>query len=366
MQKTQINLEGSWIGTVCGTSYGNVFAKFAHFSGGVQLELRMPSSGPNVSIFVGIIPNMVVGKAEEISVTLSEKINEIATGLQVVLIFQVMTEDVLQGGWEATNGAKGFIQLYRYKSISSDKNISCEKPIEIIAREYKFGNLRIYKKDVQDIVKIMEGLITPDGFVFVTFDDEGTKKTNLARVFLEKSDIPNKLSSLIVSAQRNVNGLTHSLVLNLMKEGASTLSVQSPDLLWSYSTPMVIKELLDKRCSKTIEFYRKYGLILNTLFFSALLIFMPNTKVDRAIWVGSFLLFASLHAYFHKRDAFSIINPRKERPSEFKEKHPSIFYVIKTIINAFFTLLVGSGANIILEHWKKILSFLHINLGGTT
>lgn len=356
MSEKKINVLGKWVGDIYGTHHCHVLAEFTLTDGNTFLEVRAQSTPAITAIFRGPVASPDFVEAKETEVTLSELINGSLSGLQVTINIQATNQDVLQGAWETTNGAKGVVQLSRWKFTPNNKQPEHQEPTEIIAREYKFGNLRIYKNDVYEIIKIMQLLVAPDGVIFVTEEHDGVKRTSLAQAYLNKERKPNDLTSLVIAAQKNMNGFTSSLVLNLIRNGVSTLSVQSPDVLWFYSTPMAVKELLDKKSDKIIELYRKYGLNFNALLFLALLIWLPDAAKDRAIFVVSFLAFVLLHACVHKRAALSLINPEKERPSGFKEKHPTISYILLTLASAF----LAAGAKIILEHWGNIFSALHI------
>ncbi len=347
----QCSILGKWVGDTFGTHRCRVFAEGLNRDDKVFLELRVAPSAAGVSMFFGQVGTADIQIGSQSQIILHEVFENQITTLQITLTLRAISEDVLEGDWQGTDGAKGIVQLTRYKSATHQP--AQPEPVEIIAKEYRFGNLRIYKNDIEEIIKIMEQLSAPDGNVFVTEEVDGVKKTTFAKTYLAKEKKAGELQSLTIAALRMINGFNNSLVLNLRKEGDNTLSVQSPDLLWFYSTPMAVKELLEKRSSKIIELYKKHGLNINFLVFLTLLVWMPSLEIaDRVIFAACFLIFALLHAFIHKKSSLSLINQKKEQPSTFKEKYPALSYVSLTIMSA----VIAGGAKLILEKWETILN----------
>lgn len=342
---------GKWVGETFGTHHCRVFAEGLNRDDKVFLELRLAPSAVGVSIFSGQVGTADIPIGSQSQIILHEVYENQITTFQITLTLQAISEDVLEGDWQVTDGAKGIVRLSRHKTATHQQ--TQPEPVEIIAKEYQFGNLRIYKNDIEEIIKIMEQLSTTDGHVFVTEEVDGVKKTTFAKTYLAKEKKVGELQSLTIAASLMTNGFNNSLVLNLEKEGNSTLSVQSPNLLWFYSTPMAVKELLEKRSSKIIELYKKHGLNINFLVFLTLLVWMPSLEIaDRVRFATYFLIFTSMHAFIHKKSSLSLINQKKEQPSTFKEKYPAFSYVSLTIMSAVITGII----KFVLEKWEMILN----------
>lgn len=355
-----INLTGKWVGNTLGTHPCNVFAEFFDKDGKHFLEIKAATQFGEVSTFYGEVANSNVQPDQSITVSITEVMSGQSTGVTGYVDLNPINDNLLEGGWEATTGAKGVIQLSKRQPFKRDDTLKKE-PTEIIAKEYKFGTLTIYKDDIEEIIKILEQMVSPNGYVFITYEHDGSKKTCFADTYLNKQDKPTEYQSLSIGAQKNIDGFTHSIVVNLKRSEESNIFVQSPDILWYYSTPMAVKELLEKRSSRVIDFYRKHGLTLNGIVFLILLAWLPSYDFfTRSVFVSSFLVFALLHVQIHKRASLSIISPIKNIPTSFKEKHPTVSYLFNTFISALIAAVIG----LLLSKWDTIFGFIESLLSG--
>lgn len=361
IENQSCNLLGHWVGDTFGTHrcQADVIC-FKDNDGKIIFDIRLSPTVYGVSRFVGFPQKELISINTHEILTLHQIVNPDEATVEVNVFFQATSPDNIEAEWEANDNSRGILHLARYYRTSGQpapKN----QPTEIVAKEYSFEGLRLFKGDIEETIRIMEQLVIPDGNLFITYEIDGVKKTTFAHTYLQTEKKQSLLETLSIAAQRNVDGFVHSLVLNLRQDGISTLFVQSTNLFWFYNTPMAVKELLEKRSSEAVVFYKQNGLSINFFILLALIVCMPSIDlVERVKFVIGFIVFATLHVSLHKKFSKSIINQKQEYPKTFKEKHPTLSYISLTIISALIGALFSYG----LEHWGSIASYITRIMGA--
>jgi hypothetical protein len=355
IQGQNCSLIGHWIGDTFGTHRCQADAICHRDDGGKLIfSLHVSPTTYGVSRFIGTPRSEIVEVAKQETLILHQIISPDEQVLAVTLFFQATSSENIEAEWIANDNSRGILHLTRYKRPSGQPDPKIQ-PTEIVAKEYSFEGLRLFKGDIEEIIRIMEQLVIPDGNLFITYEIDGVKKTTFAHTYLQTEKKQSLLETLSIAAQRNVDGFVHSLVLNIRQDGISTLFVQSTNLFWFYNTPMAVKELLEKRSSEAVVFYKKHGLSINFFILLALVVYMPSIDLaERIKFIMGFIVFATLHVSLHKKFSKSIINQKQEHPTTFKEKHPTLSYISLTIISA----LIGALSKYGLEHWGSIESYI--------
>lgn len=306
-----INLTGQWIGNTYGTHPSNIFAEFINSNNTISVSIR--SAAPNsqdVKIFIGICTQ----HEGLIEINLTQSIDGYFTTTTGKVIFKIVSERVLEGDFELSIGAKGIIKISKYYHFNTLNERS--EPLQIIAKEYLLNYpLKIYKNDILKIIEVMKELSTKTGNLVITEQSKGTKVTKYADDYLKTIPHQNNIDSLSFTAQVLVSGFTNTLTLNLNRRSTSNIISQSPDYLWSHSTPTFLKETLEQRANKLLGIYKKYDLEINGLLFLALLVILPSFEIRiRLVWTLAFLTFFISHFIFYSKVSQTVIYANTDEP----------------------------------------------------
>ena len=349
--KKTVNVLGSWLGDIYGTHRGQAYAEFIEKTDTVILNLRIGYFEGAIEQFFGIFPKADLKLKETVNFELDELLPDGTKGTHVIVKLTLIEQDILEGEWESSINGKGIVRLTK-PAMGQQAIAKPEEPQDIIVREYRFGKLQIYKRDIRQIVETFRGLVGKEGNVIVaaTYDEE--RIIRYAERFLEDDSLPEYIDGLKISGQIFKNDVNNSIILDIKRGDNSNLLVQTSDRIWFYGAGMGIKTLLDKKTNAFIDFYRKHGLNLTGLLFLLLLIFLPSQIAERAVLVVSFVIFALAHKYVHSIFSRSVISPTKEEPSSWGEKHPGFKYILATIFSAAVPVLI----NLVLPaDWQTII-----------
>jgi hypothetical protein len=343
LSEEKCDLIGKWVGDILGTHRCYVFAEWdIRDDRKVIVEIRVPTSQSLVSTFRGQSPERTMECGSEIKIDIYEVSTKQLTGLELKINLKAVSSDELEGYWQGSNDSKGMIYLKRPKR--DPHNLPSSKPTEILSREYQFNSLKIYKKDIEEIINTMTKLIGQDGNVFVTLCENGFNNSMLSQEYTLKENKNEEPNGIIIVAQKIINGFNNNITVNIQKEKASTIFVQTQDVVWFNGTYVTIKDLLQKKSRNFINLYKQHGLSINFFFLIALLVYLPGLSLEnRAIWAFAFIAFALLNALIHRSFSMSYINQKKDHPSGFKERHPVISYLVLTIASAAITILITFG-----------------------
>ena len=346
-----VNVLGNWLGDIDGTHRGQAFAEFIEKNDKVILNLRISYFGVAIEQFFGIFPKADLKLKETVNFELDELLPDGTKGTHVIVKLALIEQDILEGEWESSINGKGIVRLTK-SSMGQQAVAKPEEPKEIIVREYRFGKLQIYKRDIRQIVETFRGLVGKEGNVIVAATYDEKRIILYSERFLEDDSLPEYIDGLMISGQIFKNGVNNSIILDIKKGDDSNLLVQTSDRIWFYGAGMGIKALLDKKTNGLIDVYRKYGPSLTVLLFLLLLIFLPSQISERAVLVASFVIFAFAHKYVHSNFSLSVISPTKEEPSSWGEKHPGFKYILATIFSAAVSVLI----NLVLStDWQTIV-----------
>lgn len=350
-----INLIGQWIGNVYGTHPSNVFAEFNKQNGEMSVSIRSATPLSNeVSIFIGICTQ----NEKSIAITINELVNGQQTTTTGNATLNVISENQLEGNFEFNNQAKGIIKISRFLFTNSINEQS--QPLQIIAKEIILNYpLKIYKKDIQKIITIMQELATPAGTLVITEQSKGTKIIKYSNDYLKVEEHQENVDSLSFTSQVMVHGFTNTLTLNLNRNSPSYIISQSTDFLWSHTTPILLKETLEQKTTKLLGLYKRFGLEINGFLFLILLIILPSFEFKtRLVFVTGFLVFAFSYRVGYRHLSQTILEANADKPTKFREKYPKITYIALTI----FSLLVGAIISYGVDKVMTKLSAIIINL----
>lgn len=330
---------GRWVGEIFGSHYELVCADISRTEADTIFDISMGSE--KIRIFKGHIKNDLIIQKSIIKITLDEFKGSTKTNFQVFLRFANISDDWLSIEWESNNYSKGILQLSK-PNPSLKKSYPLEKKIRV-TKNYHFDCLRLYKDDLDCIINNIKEYQGFDGFIWLIETIDNIEQTIPLEEYLAREKIPEEISALHISANRNINGYNNSLSLSLSKHDPSILQVQSTDPFWA-NTPLGIKDLLEKKSNKALNFYKKHGLGLNFLAFLFLIVLLPEyTFWDRVIGAITFLAFAVPHFLIHRKMSLSYIYSNKARPLNWREKYPNIMYLSLKVLTALFAGLVNIG-----------------------
>ena len=330
-----INLIGQWIGNVYGTHPSNVFVEFNNQNGGISVTLRSATTNSNeVGVFIGTCTQ----NENSVAITINELVNGQQTNTTGNATLTIISENQLEGNFELSNQAKGIIKISRFHFTNAINSRS--QPVQIIAKEIILNYpLKIYKNDIEKIITIMQELATPAGTLIVTEQAKGTKIIKYSADYLKENEHQKNIESLSFSSQVMVSGFTNTLTLNLNRNGSSYIISQSPDFLWSHTTPILLKETLEQKTNKFLGLYKRFGLEINGILFLILLVILPSLEFKtRLVFVTGFLFFAFSYRFGYRHLSQTILEANSDKPTTFKEKFPKITYIALTV----FSLLLGA------------------------
>lgn len=333
---------GQWIGNTYGTHPANLFVEFSNNNGAIAVTIRAASQNiSEVKTFIG----SCIQNENSITSSINEISEKLQTGITGNIVLTVISENQLEGSFELSDQTKGVIKISRFLFSNAINNRS--QPLQIIAKEIPLNYpLKIYKKDINKIITIMQELSTPSGTLIITEQARGTKIIKYANDYLNTKEHQSTIDSLSFTTQTMVAGFTNTLTLNLNRHGPSYIISQSADFLWSHATPILLKEILELNTNKLLGLYKKFGLEINGLLFLTLLVILPSFEFKlRLVSVVGFLIFAFSYRFGYRRISQTIIEADTDKPTTFKEKHPKTAYILLTLFSLFLAAVISFGVN---------------------
>lgn len=335
------NLIGQWIGNIYGTHPLNVFAEFSQHDKEILVSIKCAANGcQNIQEFIG---KWNPGYEGQIKINVNESKDGKFGNISGEVIFTNSSDNLLEGGFKLSNGVEGVIKISKFQLSCTSSN--SKEPPQLIAKEYIITDpLRMYKADVIGIIKLMQGVAGVTGSVVITECSKGTKIAKYADNYLTSASNFSDIDSLLVNVQMPMGNFVNTLTLILNQHDSSRIISQSNDQVWSYSTPIMIKEYLIERSGRFLGYFKRHGLELNGLIFLLLLTVLPSFSFkSRLIFVITFIIFAVSYRWGYRWVSQSIILPNAEQSSSFKDKYPKLTYILLTLLSAIISATIGWG-----------------------
>ncbi len=335
------NLIGQWIGNTYGTHPSNIFAELTQQKKEILVLVKSAApSSPAVEEFIGKFNQTGEG---QIKIPINDLKDGRLGNISGEIIFTNSSDNLLEGSFKLSNGIEGVIKLSKFQL--SNTSSGGKEPPQIIAKEYVITDpLRIYKNDLVGLIKLMQGVAGTTGSVVVTECSKGTKIAKYADSYLTSQDYLTNVDSFLLTVQVPMGSFVNILTLILNQHDPSRIISQSGDLVWSHSTPMMIKEYLIERSSKFLGYFKRYGLELNGLIFLFLLTVLPSFEFRaRLIFMVAFIIFVFSYRLGYRWVSQTIIQINAEQPSSFKDRFPKLTYLLVTLLSAVISASIGWG-----------------------
>lgn len=325
-----IELNGIWIGNTFGTHPSTVFAEFTKMTNETS-KIRIKFTNNNeVRIFVGSYQQ----QENSITVTLNSQTDDSLTNVTGIINFQINSKNSLEGRYSMNTKEEGGLKITRFlmqNDIANNPELS-----QLISKEYPISYpVKIYKKDIKDIIKIMADLATDSGKVIITEGAESGKTSRYMEAYLKNNLHPKSIENITFTSQNIVDGLVNTASLTLNCNGSGIIISQSTNRIWAESATLVLKEYFEKRRSRLLTLYKKHGLEINAIAIFILLTILPSLSLKlRIATVIGLVVFIISHKLLHSYISKTIIQANNNEPENFGEKHPKITYATLTLLSA--------------------------------
>lgn len=351
------NLIGQWVGNTYGTHPSNIFAEFSQQDKEIVVAIKSAAVGTqDVQEFIGKFNPADEG---QIKINVNDSIQGKLGSISGEIIFRNSTDNLLEGSFKLNNGVDGVIKLSKFQLSGANDG---KEPPQMIAKEYVISDpLKMYKNDVVGLIKLLKGVAGATGSVIITECSKGTRIAKYADAYLTSDDLLPNIDSLLVTVQVPVGNFVNTLTVILNQHDPNRIISQSGDVVWSHSTPLMIKEFLMERAGKFLGYFKRYGLELNGLVFLFLLTVLPSFEFKtRLIIIITFLVFVFSYRWGYRLVSQTIIEPNAAKPNKFKDKYPKLTFILLTLLSAIVSGLVGWSINTGLDKYlpKQVSSVI--------
>jgi hypothetical protein len=270
-------LLGQWIGDLRGTDIGKIYAVFVLNNGGLLATFTV-----NVDDNIHKGSGHVIVENGETSVELFEEAADAASTAPAKIVFDKITALHVAGRWRLANGHEGTLQLVRSetKPAATETFPTQLKPVEIVAREGKLSNVRLYRSELEVVVGRMLELAggSNDVVVAATVDDRKQIK-QFSRDFFARKDLPQCVTAINLSVNDGRHPVSNVLVVNLNDTIENTFFVQSENALWVSGSYAELDGLFRRYTNSISSFVHKYGLSANGLLLFVAIALLPEVPL---------------------------------------------------------------------------------------
>lgn len=292
------SIEGKWAGRIYGTNTGNVYCEFVSEKDKIIGTARINDDSYGISVFtISGNQNSII----ELQLTEFSDREELKNLTTVEVKLKLQNDGNINGEWLSNDGRAGTLELYPHKDINS-KDLSSE-PKQIYNKTIKLGSVRLFKKDVEEIIKYIKKDF-PDTRLIITYYKFGSEVIKFADDFLEDSESLGELKGLRFSIQENASNKPIRIVnVDLFPRENSEIRISGSNESWVLGKSESLKNQFSSFTNKLITNYKKYGLTLNSIIFFSMLILIPeiNPIEKRAIFVVTVIVLLSILLFVHKR-----------------------------------------------------------------
>ena len=263
-----------WAGRLYGTNTGNLFFQFKQTENKIQGVVRF-----NDPIY-GLAVYDIEGTFDE-KLTLHGTPREVAKNVELgeVDVIAYLTPDGnLRGSWESTLGTAGTFDAFPHHVGPSEQDQSkkADIPEQIFNKTIQLGSIRIFKNDVQQIIKIIRSDFN-FGRAIVTFSQRGSEATKYAEDFVSELSSLGDLRALKITIQEpEAYGINRVVVVELSENGPNEVRVSGINESWVVGKAESISKELEKYRNNLVTNYKKFGLTLNQFIFLAMLVVLPE------------------------------------------------------------------------------------------
>lgn len=270
-------LIGQWVGDLWGTDTGKIYAVFAENNG---LVLATFTINVNDNIHKG--SGQVIAENGETTVELFEEGAEATSTAPGKVVFDKITAMHVAGRWRTATGHEGTLQLVRSetKSVAVQSTPAQLKPIEIVAREGKLSNVRLYRSELEVVVGKMLDLVGgPNDVVIAATTDDKKQIRQFSKDFFERKDLPQYITAINLSVNDGRQPFANVLVVNLNDAIENTFFVQSENALWVSGSYTELDGLFRRYTNSFSSYVHKYGLNANMLLLFVAIALLPEVPL---------------------------------------------------------------------------------------
>ena len=281
-----------WTGYLFGTNTGKIFLELDHDENTkiVKGEARFNDDVTGIVIydFTGSFDDALIIKC----VPRIEKDTTVRYG-DIEVTGTLKPNDIFMGTWESTIGTAGTFELYPHEQEVTDKELQARDltPTEIHKRVIQVGAVRLFKKDIHELVNNAIKDFDEPGKAIINYIKLGdTKVTKYVDDFIKENfsgDL--KFFSLFNSDKFQKGGEKRSVAIDLNEFGNSEIRVSGFDEWWVHGKADVLEKFLKNYQRGLITTYRRHGLVLNQLLFFGMLVSLP--EISRLIARIGFVVF---------------------------------------------------------------------------
>jgi hypothetical protein len=295
------DLAGQWIGTLYGTNHGNAFMEFVPQQDTLMGTIRFKEPGLGVIVYSA---ELVDG--DGITFKLSPK-----AAPEGVALSDAMAQAILQpngeltGRWEADNGGAGTFHFRRtvgLKTLDGGKAATSGGPEQAFFHTVAVGAVRLYHSDLKRIFDaVARDFVQSEPIV--TYVENDVQVTKFASGFLQAPPA-RSLESLKISIQEpEPSGLVRLVNIDLLERAGSQVRTSGPSESWVTGKAHNLRALLAAHENRLVSWYRRYGLLINSLIFLILLVAAPEVDEwpQRAVLVGAIFGLLGILALIYNR-----------------------------------------------------------------
>lgn len=317
-----------WAGNLYGTNTANIFAEFvAAEDGALTGKIRIADRNYGLAIyeitgtagdhveFRGIPAKVPEGQEESYG--------------EVVGKARLSRDGVLRGEWSSTVGTAGTFDLNPHGSgVDSEVNVSENLlPEQLVTRNTQVGAVRIYRDDIDRLIKKMQADFAR-GRPVVTFNDGGSEYTKYVDQFLEQVKDSEPLKYLKIQIQEpEAHGINKIAVVELNAYSANEVRVQGIRESWVHGQTEILEKVLRGTESSLVTSYRRFGLTLNQLVLLTLLVVLPEFSgwAQRSIFLIVVVVLYGGITHLHNRYIpTTLIHVGAKPPTLWEKAWPSI------------------------------------------
>lgn len=292
-------LLGQWIGDLRGTDIGKVYAVFVRGDGFLLATFTV-----NVDNLIHKGTGRVIVENGETAVELFDEAADAGPTAQARIVFDTISTLHVAGRWRLASGNEGTLQLARSdtKPVATQTTPMQLKPIEIVAREGKLSNVRLYRSELEVVVGKMLDLVggPNDVVVAATVDDKKQIK-QFSKDFFARRDLPQCVTAINLSVNDGRQPFSNVLVVNLNDTIDNTFFVQSENALWVSGSYAELDGLFTRYTNSISSFVHKYGLSANGLLLFVAIALLPEVPlVSRFVVLALMLAVAVIIQHIHR------------------------------------------------------------------
>jgi hypothetical protein len=333
------SISGNWAGRIYGTNTGNLFLELD------QKGEKITGHGRFLDDKFGLV---IYGLSGEITsqIILTGRPENHPDGVvvgKVNVIAALRQDGAIAGKWESEIGTGGTFEVYPHGKVGENKVArGRDIPEQIFTRTVDIGSVRIFQKDLKDLIEIVAKDFL-QGQPVVTFKLRGSEVIKFSEAFLQEVTNLPKLRFMKINIQEpEPNGINRTVAVQLSEGIGSFVTVSGSNESWVVGKAESISHALTAYQNNVITYYRKHGLEINGIIFFLMLVMIPEITDwhSRLIFVLVVMALLFVLVRVHRKLLPNTVIFPMEEPTSFRRSWPSVVSWLIAATSSIFAMFV--------------------------